>query len=209
MSTFPIAFALAYISQYPTPCAPKSVAIVTMRVTIVPFENNVPIARLVVATVPSRTTHVSASFVVAAVVAPRPPPLLKTSSLPLPDDDDDDDDGDDDDDDGCKLHAHVAHASNPRMPIGTDKNAVAGARNAMEDAERNALRHTTGFIADFHSLTADTMILRSSSSSNASSSESSSKSSFSKAGTTRDAKKAFLGAMSLVLLDDDDDDDHA
>ena len=183
-----------------------------MRVTIVPFANNVPIARLVVATVPSRTTHVSASFVVAAVVAPRPPPLLKTSSLPLPDDDDDDDDGDDDDDDGCKLHAHVAHASNPRMPIGTDKNAVAGARNAMEDAERNALRHTTGFIADFHSLTADTMMMRSSASmsasSSASSSESSSESSFAKALGTRDLSKAFLGAMmSLVLLDDDDDDD--
>ena len=173
MSTFPIAFALAYISQYPTPCAPKSIAIVTMRVTIVPFANNVPIARLVVATVPSRTTHVSASFVVAAVVAPRPPPLLKTSLLrPPDDDDDDDDDGDDDDDDGCKLHAHDAHASKPRMPIGTDKNAVVGARNAMEDAERNASRHTTGFIADFHSLTADTMMMRSSSSSSASSSAS-------------------------------------
>ena len=62
VSTFPIAFALAYISQYPTPCAPKSVAIVTARVTIVPFAKNAPIARLVVATVPSRTTHVSASF---------------------------------------------------------------------------------------------------------------------------------------------------
>ena len=43
------------------------------------------------------------------------------------------------------------------MPIGTDKNAVSCARNAMAIAESAALRYTTGFIAVFHCLTADTM----------------------------------------------------